>query len=158
MLLCSFADWKWRMPHQSYPFCPHLLLHQVNIFNTKLNRLVAQLPTWSRIWSGFLSPSAGHEETCSCCLDVYNTNLAGQQHCVILSFYSCDPGVSLVLCVVCPTWSFLSHCMCCIPTPWRKHPVGSGHLLLLLTFREVKCGWTHIDPIIHIPLSESFCL
>lgn len=104
------------------------------------------------------TPSGGRHQHCTCHLDmVYNLTLAGQQHCVITSFYSCDPGVSPQLCVVCPTWSFLSHSICCSSAPRRKHPVGSGHLPVLLTFGVAECGWTHTDPIDRTPLSATVC-
>lgn len=41
--------------------------------------------------------------------------------------------------------------------PRRKHPVGSGHLPVLLTFGVAECGWTHTDPIDRTPLSATVC-
>lgn len=84
--------------------------------------------------------------------------LTGQQCCVILSFYSSDPGVSLLPCVSIPLRAFLVTRHVVIPAPSRKHPVGSGHLLLLLTFVEAESEWTHADPIGQTPVSESYRL
>lgn len=120
MLLCSFTDWKWRMPHQSSPFIPiHYGIRRTSLLlncTTDEHSCLCKVQLNINLQSGCWSPSGGYDEHYICSLDVvYNTTLAGQRHCVIPSFYSCDPGVSLQPCVVCPTWSFLSHCICCYP-------------------------------------------
>lgn len=148
MLLCSSTDWKWRILHQSSPF---VLIHY-----------------WFRP-TVFILNSTTDEHSCSCqaqywkpavrlfiplcwlwcawhlifCLDlVHNTTLAGQQHCVILSFYSCDLGVSLQSCVVCPTWSFLSHCLCCYPHSQQKTSCGFRSFALIV---DIWGGWMWVN-------------
>lgn len=75
--------------------------------------------------------------------------------CVIPSFYSGGPGVSLQPCVVCPT---LGHCICCYPALCRKHPVGSGHLCLLLTFGWLNVAELTLTRLNRTALSERYCL